>query len=74
MDILLILFWAGLIILAVGVLLLLAGGISFQGRAFKNKPAWEGRTRPLLIWGTITFIIGIIAFAPAIYLMYTSAS
>lgn len=74
MDSLLILFWAGLVVLTVGVLLLIAGGISFQGRALKNKPAWDGHTRPLLIWGIITFIIGIIALAPAIYLMYTSAS
>lgn len=74
MDVFLILFWASLVIMAIGVLLLIAGGISFQWRALNNKPAWDGHTRPLLAWGIVVFIIGIIAFTPAVYHMYTAVA
>ncbi|MCH4209151.1 hypothetical protein [Bifidobacterium sp.] len=74
MDTILILFWAGTVVLALGFILLVSGGVSFQVRAIRNKPAWDGHTRTLLVWGIAIFIIGVVMSAPTIYLMYTAAA
>lgn len=73
MDIYLILFWVGLAGIIIGLLIAAAGGISFQWRALRNKPAWDGHTRPLLVWGCIILVIGIIVFAPGLMHQYYSA-
>lgn len=68
------LFWAGLVISIIGILLLMAGGVSFQGRALRNKPAWDGHTKPLLRWGMIILVIGMAALVPGVWHLYNLAA
>lgn len=73
MDIVTTVFWIGLALTVLGMLLLMAGGASFQFRALSNKKPWDGHTRPLLRYGLITFIIGAIVFIPAVIHLYNAA-
>ncbi|MFT8532075.1 hypothetical protein [Bifidobacterium aquikefiri] len=73
MDMYMILFWTGLVVTIIGVLILVMGGVSFQMRALSNKKPWDGHTRPLLGYGLLTFIIGIGIFLPGIIHLYNMA-
>lgn len=55
-----------LVILFIGFIFLGLSGISFRWRAFTNKPAWNGLTKPFLLIGLLTFIIGLIL----VYIFY----
>ncbi|MCI1659848.1 hypothetical protein [Bifidobacterium psychraerophilum] len=67
-------FWIGLVITGLGFLLLWAGGICFRWRAYRNLPAWDGATRPLLRWGLAVSVIGLAIFVPVLYHLYSVAS
>lgn len=53
------LFIGAVIVLFIGFLFLGLSGASFRWRAFTNKPAWDGLTKPLLVIGLIIFLIGL---------------
>lgn len=53
------LFLISMIILLIGFIFLGLSSISYRWRAFTNKKAWNGMTRPFLVLGLIFFVIGI---------------
>lgn len=55
-----------LIIFGIGAVIAGLGGFSFYFRAITNKKAWDGKTKPLILIGTIFLVIGLIM----IYLTY----
>jgi hypothetical protein len=67
-------FWIGLTITVVGFLLLSLSGMCFRLRAYRNLPAWDGATKPLLRWGLIILLIGLVIFTPTLYHLYMVAS
>lgn len=67
-------FWIGLAVTATGFVVLALAGMSFRLRAYRNLPAWDGATRPLLKWGLLILFIGLLVFAPMLYHLYTAAS
>ena len=46
-----------IVVFIVGLALLALSGLSFRIRAIANKPAWNGLTRPLLLFGLIIFAV-----------------
>lgn len=60
------LFIMSIAVLFIGFFFLgLSGGV-YEWRAFTNKPAWNGLTRPFLYIGLIFFVLGLIL----IYIFY----
>ncbi|KAJ51710.1 amino acid transporter [Clostridium tetanomorphum] len=60
------LFLFSIIVLFSGFLLMGISNASYRWRAFRNKPAWNGSTLPLLIIGLLLSIIGLIL----VYIFY----
>lgn len=50
-----------------GVVLLMIGGGIFNYRAYTNKRAWEGKTKPFLKAGLLVTVLGIIYWAVILY-------
>ncbi len=53
-------FMISIAVLLIGMLCISVGGAIFKFRAFTNKQAWNGRTKPFLYTGIILFIIGLV--------------
>lgn len=53
-------FIFSMVILIFSYLLLTLATYTFKFRAFTNKKAWGGKTKPLLVSGAILFLIGIV--------------
>ena len=51
---------SGLVSFFCGVFLLGLSGMVFRLRAFRNKPAWDGLTRPLLLLSLPFLLVGLV--------------
>lgn len=60
------LFLLSVIILFIGFLFIGMSGVSYRWRAFRNKPAWNGKTLVFLSIGLVFFIIGLVL----VYMLY----
>ncbi|WP_314067939.1 hypothetical protein [uncultured Vagococcus sp.] len=55
-----------IVVLSIGFFFLGLSSTVYRWRAFMNKPAWNGLTRPFLIIGSIFFVVGL----ALVYLFY----
>ena len=46
-------------VFGLGAVLLALGSFSFKFRAITNKKAWDGKTKPLLLWGLLFTLVGL---------------
>ncbi|WP_416174259.1 MAG: hypothetical protein ACFWT0_05865 [Bifidobacterium crudilactis] len=67
-------FWIGLGVTVTGFIVLSLGSASFKLRAYRNLPAWDGATKPLLRWGMLILIMGLLIFVPVLYHLYMAAA
>jgi uncharacterized membrane protein YgdD (TMEM256/DUF423 family) len=53
----------GGVMLGVGFLFLICATFSYRFRAFTNKKAWDGKTRPFVKLALVFFVVGAVLFA-----------